>query len=188
MIRGAALAALLLATTALAGEDLDAIFDRFDHEDHAAVLRRQEVGCPTCHAIGRAEGTSLRPDPSVCHTCHAPGQGGLGDGVGLRAAPDRCGGCHPTVRPPPTHVAGWLEQHGAEARYDGESCRTCHDRSSCVDCHDRRVNGAFAVHDPSWLRTHGIAVRAAPASCDGCHAQAECTTCHASVAGFGRTP
>ncbi|MCB9688217.1 MAG: hypothetical protein H6738_17530 [Alphaproteobacteria bacterium] len=188
MIRRVTLPLLLLVTgSALAGDDLAAIFDRFDHAEHAAVFRRHDVGCPTCHAVGRAEGTSLLPDRSVCHTCHAPGQGDLGVGDGLRAAPDRCGTCHPTVAPPATHVAGWIAGHGVEARYDGDSCRTCHDRGSCVDCHDRKMNGGFEVHDPSWLRTHGIAVRAAPASCDACHAQAECTACHGSSAGFGRS-
>lgn len=177
--------ALGLSAAASAGDELPRIWARFDHGEHDAVFRKRDVGCVACHAVGAAEG-GLRPDRSVCHTCHAPGQGDLGAGDGVRGAPTRCDTCHEVVGTPPSHTAGWRELHGADARAGFGRCATCHDRASCVDCHDRRQNGAFATHDPSWLRTHGIAVRAAPASCDTCHAQAECLACHTSGAGFGR--
>lgn len=197
MIRYATLLgiALLLVASALASDDEAAvIFDRFDHAEHAATFRRHDVGCVVCHAMTPvAEGTAanaagLGPNEAVCHTCHAPGEGGLGVGDGLRAAPARCATCHPTVDPPTSHAAGWLELHGSDARADAASCENCHTRSSCVDCHERRQNGAFTVHDPSWIKTHGVAVRAAPATCDSCHAQTECLSCHTSTTGFGRAP
>lgn len=178
----------LWASRALAGDDLAAIWDRFDHAGHAATFDRHRVGCVTCHALGAPAG-DLRPDRGVCHGCHAPGEGELGGAAdGVRGAPDTCATCHPAVAPPASHGAGWLAFHGADARADGGRCANCHSRSSCVDCHDRRQNGAFTTHDPSWIRTHGITARAAPASCDSCHAQAECLACHRSPAGFGRTP
>jgi hypothetical protein len=173
--------------SALAGDHLASIWARFDHAEHDAVFRRHQVGCVTCHPVGAASG-DLSPARGVCHTCHAPGQGGLGEGDGLRAATDRCAACHTVVDPPASHGPGWLALHGPDARAEARSCTTCHTRSSCVDCHDRRQNGAFAVHDPSWIRTHGIAVRAAPASCDTCHTQNECLACHDTPSGFGRTP
>jgi hypothetical protein len=160
-------------------------FTRFDHPEHARTFDRHDVPCVACHPVGSAR-ADLVPDRAVCHTCHAPGEGGIGAGDGLRAASDRCALCHDVVAPPPSHGAGWLELHGPDARAEPDRCGSCHPRSSCVDCHDRRQNGAFTVHDPSWIRTHGVAVRAAPASCDSCHAQAECLACHGSPAGFGR--
>ena len=171
--------------TAVAGDYLAVIFGRFSHQQHAASLNRSGVECVACHAVGAASG-DLRPAPGVCHSCHAPGEGGLGEGEGLRRAPRQCSVCHPVVAAPESHAAGWLALHGPEARSDARSCTTCHTRSSCIDCHDRRQNGAFAVHDPSWIRTHGIAARAAPATCDTCHTQSECLACHTSSAGFGR--
>lgn len=183
-----ALFVFALAGSAGAGQHLTAIWSRFDHGAHAKTFGRHGVGCPTCHAVGAPPSTALTAPPGVCHGCHAPGEGGLGAGDGVRGAPRRCATCHPIVESPASHGPGWLSGHGPDARADGRSCADCHTRSSCVDCHDRRQNGAFAVHDPSFIRTHGIAARAAPASCDGCHTRSECLACHDTPAGFGRTP
>lgn len=196
--RQVALAALLVVLCALnpfarAG-DQEAIFARFDHEAHDRALGKAGVGCVVCHAVGAAvpagdEALSpLEPPASACHECHAPGEGGLGSGDGLRRAPRACATCHPTVAPPTSHAAGWMEHHGAAAVGEAASCRDCHARADCVDCHDRREDSMHRVHDPSWLSVHGVEARANPGSCDSCHAVAECTACHASPGGFGRSP
>jgi hypothetical protein len=184
---------LLLSALAWAG-GREAIFQRFDHAQHKKILEQAELSCVACHQFAKADATMTKADlaniwsvpRAACHECHAPGQGGLGAGDGINRAPHTCATCHESVKPPDSHVAGWLRHHGPDAVAAGASCSTCHARATCVNCHDRRDNTDTKVHDASWLSVHGIVARAGPAGCDNCHVQAECTGCHASPAGFQR--
>lgn len=197
-----ALVALLCAVSAVAlAKDDDAgrarIFEKFDHGEHRAALERAGVSCAGCHQVGataqpgaarkKLADTFLVPPDGACHQCHAPGEGNLGAGKGLVAAPHRCGTCHEERKRPDTHAPGWMEFHGPSAREGTATCWNCHARADCTDCHDRRSPAGQGVHDGSWLAVHGIAVFANPASCDTCHAPAECSSCHAAETGFGRS-
>lgn len=188
----------LCCVPALADEtERDAIFTRFDHAQHEKILAKNEISCVSCHQVGaKSEGTFERgqlaaayllPPEGACHQCHAPGEGNLGAGAGVQAAPQRCATCHTHVTPPDSHDASWLSFHGREAATDASGCRDCHARATCTECHDRRETVTYEVHDPTWLSVHGVAARAAPAECDTCHVQQECTSCHSSSAAFGRS-
>lgn len=178
-------------------EERDQIFQKFSHESHARPTERVGVTCISCHPVGAAIAVeppgwlphdALIPRESVCHECHAPGEGDLGGGDGMSSAPHHCGTCHETVDKPASHAVGWMDMHGDAAREGTAACLNCHTRSTCTDCHDRRQTAGQKIHDRSWLTVHGIAVRADPAACDTCHVQAECTSCHASQGGWGRNP
>ena len=181
-----------------APEERSAIFARFDHARHAPSLRRTGLSCAACHQVGatlpaggegdRLAAVFMAPPDASCHQCHAPGEGGLGEGAGMPRAPGRCATCHASVAAPESHLLGWLELHGGLAREGTTPCLDCHTRASCAECHDRRQESGKRVHDGTWLAVHGIAVRADPSGCDSCHAQAECLSCHASGAGWGRSP
>ncbi len=193
-------ALLCVGSAAALAADSDAgrerIFEKFDHDEHRLALERAGVSCAGCHQVGatgqpgaarkKLADTFLVPPDGACHQCHAPGEGELGAGKGVAAAPHRCGSCHEERKLPDTHALGWIEFHGQSAKGGTSSCWNCHARADCTGCHDRRSPEGQGVHDGSWLAVHGIAVLANPASCDNCHAAAECTSCHASGAGFGR--
>lgn len=186
---------LLLTTGALAGEK-EEIFARFDHKEHGPTFQRIKLTCLACHQVGGTGAADaaaddldkayLPPPRASCHECHAPGEGGLGDGEPFPHAPKRCDTCHTNVRPPETHGPGWREFHGVDATMSTATCRDCHERAWCADCHDRRDDATHRVHDNTWLTVHGIVARSQASSCDSCHIQAECTSCHASSAGYGR--
>jgi len=191
----------VVAAPVLAGDstpERNPIFQKFDHTFHRHALKRADRTCVSCHHVGTPltpEGAgdagpdaSLFPPESICHECHAPGEGGLGEGDGVLAAPHRCNTCHDTVEKPDSHAIGWLDLHGGFAREGTTTCMNCHNRATCADCHDRRQTAGQKVHDRSWLTVHGIAVRSDPAACDSCHVQSECTSCHASTSGWGRNP
>ena len=189
---------LFASAWAFAGEEQKQIFGRFEHGEHEKAFARAKVACVACHQVG-GTGAGLTAEQlvetymgaprSVCHECHAPGEGDLGSGgLGLRGSPRACMTCHQDKPNPTSHVAGWLQNHGYDAAAAGATCRDCHDRSDCVDCHDRRENSEHKVHDATWLTVHGIEARANPGGCDSCHVQPECTSCHSSAAGYGRNP
>ncbi|MCP4805718.1 MAG: hypothetical protein GY913_35910 [Proteobacteria bacterium] len=152
---------------------------RFEHTAHQRALDRADVPCTSCHQVGApvpAESTEdelLFPSAETCHSCHT------GDASkGLRRAPGTCATCHESVSPPPTHGAGWVALHGADARAGITDCSTCHEAGVCVDCHDRNSSLTYEVHDRSWLSVHGIAAFAQPAECSTCHTQSSCLACH----------
>lgn len=179
-------------------DEREQIFQRFDHANHEHALKKAELSCVACHQIGgtlvnersseQLSTTFMTPPEGACHQCHAPGEGGLGAGEGMRAAPHRCETCHENVQKPDSHSVNWTEMHGSMAQEGMSTCLNCHTRSTCTDCHDRRQTAGQKVHDRAWLTVHGIAVQADPTACDACHVQSECISCHASGSGWGRNP
>ena len=188
------LALCLVAAFAMAADGLDldaaevdAIFDRFDHAEHAKAFDKASLPCTGCHQVGatgdpRLSGEALdrallRPPEGACHFCHNPS-----GGVPFKGAPQRCDTCHENVPAPPSHGAGWMTAHGPEARLSPVACESCHRRDACIDCHERQTPVDFKVHDRSWLSVHGIAARTNPSECATCHLQTDCVTCHAGGA------
>ncbi len=181
-----ALGALLHAASGQAEEPPEQL-GVFRHEVHAKVHARDSLECVACHQVGGGldldlpdealDEAFLEPPPGACHHCHDRDvrSGGF--------APTACETCHTEVQAPDTHGAGWMPQHGIDARYEGGACLDCHKQPFCVECHERKDRVRTTTHDPTWLSIHGIAVRAAPATCDGCHLQQDCVRCHQSAAG-----
>ncbi|NOY27574.1 MAG: hypothetical protein GXP62_17050, partial [Oligoflexia bacterium] len=170
--------------------DRQAIFDRFQHRRHDKVFQEQDFSCIACHQVGgvaddrigakKLDQAYLAPPRMACHFCHNPSDGR--EPVG----PGRCVTCHEDVDPPTSHGAGWLSQHGDEARMGVINCDNCHRSAACIECHDRREPIRFAVHDDAWLSIHAIAARANPVECSTCHQQNFCVACHSTA--NGRVP
>lgn len=146
----------------------------FDHDEHAAVLQSLGVVCTDCHAVGQALGTTSALG-ETCHACHLQTVAGT-----PRSAPRTCETCHAdrTELRPLSHDAGWIAEHGSEARAAGATCKDCHAVSACLDCHDRRGAMSSSPHPPGFRSLHGLEARVDPASCGSCHASATCTACH----------
>ena len=143
---------------------------RFDHAGHERPLAREGLGCVACHPVGQGD-EPLAVPARACHYCHTDAESKQ------RRAPSRCETCHDDVLPPPDHIVGWLDDHGAVARTKG--CSDCHGAGFCIDCHERRDSAQRRVHDRGWLGVHGIAVMADPAACGSCHGHDYCSSCHA---------
>jgi predicted CXXCH cytochrome family protein len=193
---------------------------RFEHTRHVEAMgRRAEASCENCHAAAGARGR-MRVDaarPALCLQCHARNADNHYDGAG------DCSLCHlplaearalPVERvaalPRPTShaAAGFLSQHGVDARAGGASCATCHARELCERCHANaaRVPAIAALaRDPrvatleagragdwptpashargNWQAAHGREALSAAASCGNCHTRALCSGCHVDARG-----
>lgn len=166
-------------------EDVPTILARFSHDRHQRVLRKEGLGCPACHQVGGMAAPGTPPDrqallfleapPRACHYCHNP------SGDRKARGPRTCATCHDQALKPVSHGAGFLLDHGADARLEGRACYSCHRRQVCVDCHERSDPTRYRAHERTWIAVHGLAVQADPTSCSGCHVQSSCVQCHSST-------
>jgi len=158
----------------------------FDHDQHTKAFKKTGVACVDCHPVGlHTQDDQGFHDPQIptpppkatCHGCHL----NLVKGV-PRKAPNTCTSCHADRAElvPPSHIAGWLQLHGPDARGAVASCDSCHDRAQCLDCHEKRGAMSQNPHPPAFLSIHGAEARMDPNSCSTCHNGNTCVSCHSS--------
>ncbi len=156
----------------------------YDHDAHKAANEAAGLSCTACHDLGPGgsgpsgmAATMKVEREALCHGCHVQGAALPLEGK-LVKGPQGCETCHSSLPKPASHLADYASTHGADARLDAASCKSCHRQRDCVDCHERKQATGFGVHERSWPWIHGIAARTDPAGCDGCHLQADCVQCH----------
>ncbi|MCL5985805.1 MAG: NapC/NirT family cytochrome c [Actinobacteria bacterium] len=134
---------------------------------HKQHIEFRNLKCADCHSlvVHGAPGNTL-PSMDFCYMCH--------DG---KNAPNSCETCHKAQAPPPTHVANFIETHGAIALQNQDDCLRCHTPSSkfCEDCHSKRPPS----HTADWQYSHGAVTVEKENTCYECHDKEEfCNTCH----------
>ncbi|MEO8200542.1 MAG: cytochrome c3 family protein [Gemmatimonadota bacterium] len=161
-------------------------------------------------------GGSRSPVPSSCATCHARDfcTECHVDALEQRAiqalAVDARSLAHPAkLAAPPSHDRhDFIVRHGADAKQDAMTCRTCHTRESCTACHAVEPRAATALaragvgrgagaqivrkrpatHVADFKENHKSLATASPRTCTACHTRTECLDCHrpnaASVGGY----
>lgn len=86
-----------------------------------------------------------------------------------------CIKCHQDT-PPRDHTPGWVKKgHGLEARWDSESCSSCHREDTCITCHQETPP---ASHRPGWREPLN---RHCGSSCHYPIQETTCYTCHKSA-------
>lgn len=86
-----------------------------------------------------------------------------------------CIKCHQDT-PPRNHTAGWAKKgHGLEARWDSESCSSCHTEDTCISCHQATPP---STHRPGWREPLN---RHCGSSCHYPIQETTCYTCHKSA-------
>ncbi|WP_081646832.1 hypothetical protein [Limisalsivibrio acetivorans] len=128
----------------------------------ALVAFAVESNKPSTHDTSwiKRHGQASKVNGEECKMCHV-------DQVS-------CIKCHQET-PPRNHTPSWTKKgHGLEAKWDRESCATCHKEDSCIECHSSTPP---STHRPGWrepVNRH----------CDSCHypvQQTTCFTCHKSA-------
>jgi hypothetical protein len=86
-----------------------------------------------------------------------------------------CIKCHEEVKPR-NHTPGWTKKgHGLEARWDRETCSTCHKEDSCIQCHSTTPP---LSHKPGWREPLN---RHCNSACHYPVQETTCYTCHKSA-------
>ncbi len=138
----------------------------FSHGPHLA----KEASCTACHGDPAMAQPSFpgKPDCRKCHTtvddyqdcrmCHA-------SGFELR---------------PVDHGPAWINTHGADARFDQQSCSQCHTENTCQECH-AGDNVRPRSHTLNYAYNHALDARGKTIDCITCHADPDfCSSCHAA--------
>jgi len=161
---------------------------RFDHRMHRDA---PPGGCVGCHGVGVSQASiaAFRPNipPMITCTgsCHAQQMRDL-----------ECSLCHTslhryrmedleTVR----HTASWGDNHGTQARGQGELCAQCHEPSYCSRCHTGTPGLPLELYEPmevsrdfvhrgDWISRHPSEARLAQGTCLRCHGVGFCDGCH----------
>ncbi len=170
----------------------------FGHKKH---VERLDGKCETCHQnlneVDFSDSNSM-PDMAVCSTCHDNQQATL-----------ECQICHSNTLNlrPSDHTADFLVSHKNIARFDQETCASCHSDNDCAECHDgaalfatesggnmqsrspffpaigpgTRSLTISRVHELNFRATHPLQAQGRTSDCAVCHeTRSFCQDCHES--------
>jgi len=124
-----------------------------------ATVMAYESNKPETHTSDwiQLHGAASKANPEECKDCHT-------DRV-------ECITCHQEVKPR-SHNASWKRKlHALKAKWDRDTCMTCHKEDSCVECH--KSTPPF-THRPGWGGTEDSQNR----HCGSCHYPIQETTCY----------
>lgn len=138
----------------------------FPHAPHAEA----GLACAACHG-DPALPRPVYPGKPDCRTCHETAED-YAD----------CTMCHaPEMQlRPANHDRAWINLHGAEARFDRNTCATCHGETTCQECHGGD-NVRPRSHSLNYEFDHALDARGNEMECAVCHTEPRyCAGCHAA--------